>query len=63
MVQAWYQGGVDIFDWTDVDNPFEIAYHDRGPVDGTRQGSARGHRLPLAGRQPALSLRNDERDL
>ena len=37
MVQAWYQGGVDIFDRTDPDNPIEIAFHDRGPVDGTRR--------------------------
>jgi hypothetical protein len=32
MVQGWYQGGISIFDWTDPDNPFEIAFHDRGPV-------------------------------
>jgi hypothetical protein len=31
-VQAWYQGGISIFDWTDPANPVEIAYHDRGPV-------------------------------
>ncbi len=36
MVQAWYQGGLSIFDWTDVDHPKEIAFFDRGPVDGTR---------------------------
>lgn len=36
MVQAWYQGGVSIFDFTDPARPFEIAYHDRGPVDSTR---------------------------
>jgi len=36
MVQAWYQGGISIFDWTDPQNPVEIAYHDRGPVDSTR---------------------------
>lgn len=36
MVQAWYQGGLSIFDWTDPANPIEIAYHDRGPVDATR---------------------------
>ena len=39
MVQGWYQGGIDIFDWTDPDNPVEIAFFDRGPVDGTRRGS------------------------
>jgi hypothetical protein len=36
MVQAWYQGGVSVFDWTDPKHPQEIAYFDRGPVDGTR---------------------------
>jgi hypothetical protein len=36
MVQAWYQGGVSVFDWTDPKHPHEIAYFDRGPVDGTR---------------------------
>jgi hypothetical protein len=39
MVQAWYQGGISIFDWTDPANPVEIAYHDRGPVDSTKMGS------------------------
>ena len=33
MVQGWYQGGVNVFDFTDPDNPFEVAYFDRGPVD------------------------------
>jgi hypothetical protein len=33
MVQAWYQGGVSVFDFTDSANPVEIAYFDRGPVD------------------------------
>jgi hypothetical protein len=33
MVQGWYQGGVDVIDFTDPDHPFEIAYFDRGPVD------------------------------
>jgi hypothetical protein len=36
MVQAWYQGGISVFDWTDPSNPREIAYFDRGPVDSTR---------------------------
>lgn len=36
MVQSWYQGGINIFDWTDPANPIEIAYHDRGPVDPNR---------------------------
>ena len=33
MVQAWYQGGVSVFDFTDSSNPVEIAFFDRGPVD------------------------------
>ena len=38
MVQAWYQGGISIFDFTDSANPFEIAFHDRGPTNATRMG-------------------------
>jgi hypothetical protein len=33
MVQAWYQGGVSVFDFTDAAKPVEIAFFDRGPVD------------------------------
>ncbi len=33
MVQAWYQGGISVFDFTDPKNPIEIAFHDRGPID------------------------------
>jgi hypothetical protein len=40
MVQGWYQGGISIFDWTDIDNPVEIAYHDRGPMDAKELVSA-----------------------
>ena len=32
-VQAWYQGGISVMDFTDPTNPFEIAYFDRGPID------------------------------
>jgi hypothetical protein len=32
-VQAWYQGGISIMDFTDASRPFEIAYFDRGPID------------------------------
>jgi LVIVD repeat len=39
FVQSWYQGGISIFDWTDIRKPVEIAYHDRGPVDSTRMGN------------------------
>ncbi|TVQ66401.1 MAG: hypothetical protein EA360_06075 [Balneolaceae bacterium] len=36
MVQSWYQGGVNVFDFTDPANPVEIAYHDRGPLSADR---------------------------
>ena len=39
MVQAWYQGGLSVFDWTDPANPKEIAYFDRGPVDAKELAS------------------------
>ena len=42
MVQAWYQGGVSVFDFTDPANPYEIAYFDRGPVSA-RELSPAGH--------------------
>ncbi len=32
FVQAWYQGGMSIIDFTDSANPVEIAYFDRGPL-------------------------------
>ena len=32
FVQAWYQGGISIIDFTDSSNPVEIAYFDRGPI-------------------------------
>jgi hypothetical protein len=34
MVQAWYQGGVSMFDFTDPSHPVEIGFFDRGPIDG-----------------------------
>tara|TARA_X000000950_G_scaffold126478_1_gene158172 strand:- start:707 stop:2839 length:2133 start_codon:yes stop_codon:yes gene_type:complete len=32
FVQAWYQGGLSVMDFTDSDNPIEIGYFDRGPI-------------------------------
>jgi hypothetical protein len=40
MVQAWYQGGISVFDWTDPTNPLEIAFFDRGPIEANRQSMA-----------------------
>ena len=36
FVQAWYQGGISVIDFTDSANPREIAYFDRGPISGER---------------------------
>ena len=36
MAQGWYQGGLDLIDFTDASHPYEIAYFDRGPVDSTK---------------------------
>ncbi len=33
FVQAWYQGGISVMDFTDSAYPKEIAFFDRGPVD------------------------------
>ena len=33
MAQAWYQGGISVFDFTDASRPVEIAFFDRGPID------------------------------
>jgi hypothetical protein len=40
LVQAWYQGGISVVDFTDATHPFEIAFFDRGPVDSTKRGMA-----------------------
>jgi uncharacterized protein (DUF305 family) len=37
MVQAWYQGGLSVFDFSDSARPVEIAYFDRGPIDAKRE--------------------------
>ena len=37
FVQAWYQGGLSISDFTDSANPREIAYFDRGPLNASSQ--------------------------
>ena len=35
LVQAWYQGGISLMDFTDPANPHEIAFFDRGPISAT----------------------------
>ena len=36
FIQAWYQGGLTLIDFTDPANPVEIGYFDRGPMDSRR---------------------------
>jgi hypothetical protein len=36
MVQAWYQGGVSVWDFTNSSQPQEIAFFDRGPMSATQ---------------------------
>ncbi|MGH1563948.1 LVIVD repeat-containing protein [Mumia sp. DW29H23] len=36
MVQAWYQGGISVWDFTDSANPKELAWFDRGPLSAER---------------------------
>ncbi|RLP97673.1 hypothetical protein EAD96_29640 [Micromonospora sp. BL1] len=36
MVQAWYQGGISVWDFTDSRKPKEIAYWERGPLDASQ---------------------------
>jgi hypothetical protein len=36
MVQAWYQGGISVLDFTNPARPQEIAFFDRGPLDPAR---------------------------
>jgi hypothetical protein len=36
-VQAWYQGGISIVDFTDAAHPIEIGYFDRGPIDAQKR--------------------------
>ncbi|MDB4878472.1 MAG: hypothetical protein JWM41_4918 [Gemmatimonadetes bacterium] len=42
MVQAWYQGGLSIFDWSNTAHPKEIAFFDRGPIDTITVGASAG---------------------
>ena len=36
MVQAWYQGGISVFDFTNPARPTELGWFDRGPISDTR---------------------------
>ncbi|HEY4304497.1 MAG TPA: hypothetical protein VGM82_08530 [Gemmatimonadaceae bacterium] len=55
-VQGWYQGGVDIMDFTDANHPSEIGYYDRGSIDPPPPtDTAKGVELPMAGGRGAAA--------
>jgi hypothetical protein len=43
MVQAWYQGGASLIDFTNPAQPKEIGYWDRGPINNTGPGTLGGY--------------------
>jgi hypothetical protein len=47
MVQGWYQGGVSVMEFTNPDQPKELAYFDRGSIDPFRPVD-----MPLPGAAP-----------
>ena len=61
FVQAWYQGGISMVDFTDATHPFEIAYFDRGPLDAVSAAPAASGRsigttaTSTAPKSPAVS--------
>jgi uncharacterized protein (DUF305 family) len=76
FVQAWYQGGVSVMDFSDSKNPVEIAYFDRGPLsdevlvlgghwstyyyDGNIYGSEIARGLDVLALQPSQHLSESE---
>ena len=41
LVQAWYQGGLSVIDFSDTANPIEIAFFDRGPINSRSRSRTR----------------------
>ena len=60
MVQAWYQGGLSVFDFTDSAHPVEIAFFDRGPIDAEEPGRRR-LLVDLLVQRPHLRVRDRAR--
>jgi len=36
LVQAWYQGGISVWDFTDSRTPKELGYWERGPISASQ---------------------------
>ncbi|MFO0243080.1 MAG: hypothetical protein ACK53S_15665, partial [Gemmatimonas sp.] len=77
MAQAWYQGGLSVFDFSNPASPVEIAFFDRGPIadqltlagfwstywyNGYIVGSEIGRGLDLFELQPSEFLTKNEID-
>ena len=77
MAQAWYQGGLSVFDFTNPAKPVEIAFFDRGPIaesltlagywstywyNGHIIGSEIGRGLDIFTLQPSAFLTQNEID-
>ena len=58
MSQAWYQGGISVFDFTDSAHPKELAFFDRGPISAA---VARDGRLLVRLLVQRLRLRDGDR--
>ncbi len=56
-VQGWYQGGIDVMDFTDSDHPKEIAYFDRGSIDPPPGADVPAPAAPAAGGAAAARSR------
>ncbi|MEO7995928.1 MAG: hypothetical protein ABI852_00715 [Gemmatimonadaceae bacterium] len=55
MTQGWYQGGIDIIDFTDPKKPVEIGFFDRGPIDNPPPIDQGPPSTPAGGRGAARS--------
>ena len=63
LVQAWYQGGLSVIDFSDTANPVEIAYFDRGPINTPEPDRAQPRRplVDLLVQRPGLRQRDRPR--
>ena len=56
MVQGWYQGGVSVMEFTDPDDPRELAYFDRGAIDPPAAASNDSAAAQPAGSRASRSI-------
>ena len=56
LVQAWYQGGLSVIDFTDSANPTEIAFFDRGPINAPVPDPRPDRTQPHQPRRPLVDV-------